>query len=1032
MGVTRCVLAALVSGLLSAGALNAQGTGGTITGKVVDSTSGLPLGSVTVQVVGTSRGAMSRGDGEFTIVNVPAGAQRLRATRIGYAPDEAAVTVVEGQSVTAQLSLTAVAASLSQVTVIGYGTQRKEAVTGAVATIDATDANVGMLSNATNMLQARVAGVNVTLNSGEPGAGAQIRVRGGTSISASNDPLYVIDGVPIQNDQTEATGIGIGGGAALARSPLNLINPSDIASITVLKDASATAIYGSRGANGVILIETKKGRSSRSSMEYEVYGASSSAASKLDFLTGSQYRAFVQEQVTAGKLPASRLADLGTANTNWEDELMRTGYTQNHNLSFSGGSQTTTYRAALNYMDQQGVVISNGFKRYQGRLNAFHDALSGKLRVGVNLMSSRSDNDYLPYENTGGFEGGVLANMAIFNPTYPVTVTNPQTKLTTYFETGLGRQSTRNPVALANQILDLAQTNRTLGNVTSNYSIFSNLSAQLNVGIDRSSSVRRTYIPRVSPAGEFGGQARQVERDLTNTNLQSLLVFNPKFSQTHEFEVTGGYEYSEFDNGEFGAEGRGFTTDAFSFNNLGGGATLVPPFSWREQSKLVSFFSRANYSFRNRYFLTGVIRRDGSSRFGAGNKWAVFPAVSGSWHLSEESFMRGNPIFSDLRLRAGWGLQGNQAVSPYASLILLEPSNGARYPFGDNVVTGVVATRNANPNLKWEETSQTSFALDYAFMQNRFSGTVEYYQKNTSDLLLTVAVPQPALVSTRLENIGRVSNKGFEASLDGRVFDMGRLSVSSGLVLSVERNEVVDLGGRSFITTSSVSGQGQSGQTSQRIIPGQPLGTFWGPQFVGVNAQGQQLFNKYTVTRDTKGVVTSRKLNGTTTAPGGDDYTIIGNANPAYSVGLRSNAVWGKFDGSFLIRSEQGRDVFNNTALVYAAKSNVLTNRNVLASALSDNVGINEPAIYSSRWIEDGAFTRLQNVTVGYTFSLPSSVMGGSDARLFFSGDNLLLISDYSGYDPEVFVDAGLASRGIDYLTYPRARTFTAGVRLQF
>ena len=1033
MRVIRSLMSATVASVVLLSDLSAQGGRGTISGKVVDSTSQTALSSATVQILGTARGALSRADGGFTLTDIPVGAQRVRVARIGYAPQIKDVTVSAGATVTLQFSLNAVAASLTAVVVTGYGTQRREAVTGALATIDASEAKVGLISNATGLIQGRVAGVNVTLNSGEPGAGAQIRVRGGTSISASNDPLYVIDGVPIQNDQTEATGLGIGGGAALARSPLNMINPSDIASLTVLKDASATAIYGSRGANGVVLIETRKGRSGNSSMEYEVTGAASSPSSRLNFLTGSQYRKFVQEQISAGNLPASRLGELGSANTDWEDEITRTSYTQNHNLSFSGGSTNTTYRASLNYMDQQGVVISNGFKRYQARVNGFHDALQGRLQLGVNLTTSRTDNDYLPYENTGGFEGGVLANMAIFNPTNPVTVTNATTKVTSYYETGTGRQSTRNPVALANQIIDLAQTNRTLGNVTSSYRLITGLSTQLNVGIDRSSGVRQTYLPRNSPVGaEFNGRARQVERDLTNVNLQSLLIWTPKIFAGQEFEATGGYEYSTFDNGEFGAEGRGFSTDAFSFNNLGGGAVLTPPFSYREESRLASFFGRANYGYKNRYFLTGVVRRDGSSRFGSGNKWAVFPAVSASWRLSEEGFMKSQSFFSDLRVRAGWGLQGNQAVSPYASLVLLEPSNGARYPFGDKVVTGVVATRNANPLLKWEQTAQTSAAIDYAILQNRFSGTIEYYQKNTSDLLLTVAVPQPALVSTRLENVGKVKNTGFEGSIDGRVWDSGKLSISSGLVLAVERNEVVDLGGRSFINTASVSGQGQSGQNAQRIIPGQPLGTFWGPEFKGVNGTGQQLFNKYTVTRDAKGRETSRKLAGTTIAPGADDYTIIGNANSAFSLGWRSNLNWRKLDASFLIRTEQGRDVFNNTALVYATKSNVLTNRNLLASSLSDKTGIKEPAIYSSRWIEDGSFTRLQNVTVGYTFNLPGTILRGTRARAFLSGDNLLLFSPYSGYDPEVFVDAGLASRGVDYLVYPRARTFTTGLRLQF
>jgi iron complex outermembrane receptor protein len=453
----------------------------------------------------------------------------------------------------------------------------------------------------------------------------------------------------------------------------------------------------------------------------------------------------------------------------------------------------------------------------------------------------------------------------------------------------------------------------------------------------------------------------------------------------------------------------------------------VAPFSFREQSRLVSFFSRANYSYKDRYFLTGVIRRDGSSRFGAGNKWAVFPAFSAGWKISDESWMQGKG-FSNLRLRAGYGLQGNQAVAPYASLILLEPNDGARYPLGDNIVTGVVPTRNENPNLKWEQTAQYNLAAEFGFKDNKYTGTVEYYRKDTRDLLLTVAVPQPALVPTRLENVGSLTNNGIEATFDANLLDSRDKSFTTGLVFSIERNEVQDLGGRSFITTAGVQGQGQSGNTAQRILPGQPLGTFWGAEFVGVNNEGKQLFNNYRVTRE-NGVVTSRVLDGTTTSPDGDDQTIIGDANPDFSLGWRGNLRWKKFDASFLWRGEFGRDVFNNTALVYSTQSAVLQGRNFLRSALTQTDGLTEPAIYSSRWIENGSFFRLQNVTVGYAFKLPGK---GGNARIYLSGDNLLLFTPYSGYDPEVFTDVGLASRGIDYLAYPRARTFTSGLRVQF
>jgi iron complex outermembrane receptor protein len=364
---------------------------------------------------------------------------------------------------------------------------------------------------------------------------------------------------------------------------------------------------------------------------------------------------------------------------------------------------------------------------------------------------------------------------------------------------------------------------------------------------------------------------------------------------------------------------------------------------------------------------------------------------------------------------------------------LLGADGGSRYPFGDQPVTGVTPIRNANPDLKWEETAQSNFAIDYGILNNRLNGSLEYYVKNTHDLLLTVQVPQPAVVGDRLENIGRIRNKGVEFSLDGQVLQRGDLNWSAGLVFSHDNNTVVDLGGRSYIADAGASGQGQSNQTTQRIIPGQPLGTFYGPVFAGVNAQGQQMFNHYTVTRDANGVETSRVLAGTTIAPNGDDYTILGNATPKYSLGLRTNGNWKNFDFSMLIHREAGQKIFNNTALVYSTKSNALQDKNFLKSALTDPTGIKEPAVYSSRWIEDGSFTRLANITIGYTFDMPTFTGVARGSRVYVSGDNLALWTPYSGYDPEVHTQLpGIAPRGIDYLHYPRPRTITGGLRVAF
>lgn len=1027
MAVVRRFTLALVVGLLWSTTLGAQNPvppSGTITGRVVDADTQAGVPDVSVIVEGTRRGAVTGADGTFTIGGVPAGAQTVRARRIGYGAPVQTVNVPNGGSVTAIFAMSKQAAVLEEVVTTGYGTQRRLAITGSVATVDADQAKVAVPTNVTNMIEGRATGVQITQNSGEPGAGAHILIRGGTSISASNEPLYVIDGVAVSGNQVEPGGIGVSGDPPLPRNPLNLINPADIQSITVLKDAAATAIYGARAANGVVLIETRKGNAGGPSMEYEFSGGTSWAPRRLDVLSGAQYRDFISKNVPAA-LPGE-----GTANTNWEDALMRHAPTVNHNLSFAGGSASTTYRASLNFFDQEGAVIQSGMKRYQARVNGTHQAIDGKLRLALNLTGSHVLNDYLPFNENSGFEGGVFVNMVNFNPTHPITVTDPATGVTSYYEIAPGSQSVRNPVGLANQILDKGISDRTLGNASADYDLFSSLTARVNVGVDRTQGDRNFYAPRNSPYGAgFNGQAFRSNRDETNKQLQTLLTFHPTLNNSRELDVVGGYEYSDNVVNEFGVETRSYLTDAFTYNSLGSGNIVQPPYSFNTDARIVSFFGRANLGLADKYFLTLVARKDGASQFGENHKWATFPAISASWRLSQESWIPTGP-FSELRLRAGVGKQGNPAVPPYSSLILLGASGGSRYPFGDNPATGVVPIRNANPDLKWEETKQTNVALDYGFLNNRFNGSLEYYVKNTKDLLLDVQVPQPAVVGDRLENIGKLQNKGVEFSLDGLVMQRSEFTWNAGIVYSHDKNKVVDLGDRTFIPDALASGQGQSNQFTQWIMVGQPIGTFVGPQFAGWNAQGQQLFNHYTVDANGK-----KTLQGQVTSAGltGDDNLILGNANPNYTLGLRTNGTFKKFDFSMLIHREAGQKIFNNTALVYSTKGNALQDKNFLASALTDPTAITEPAIYSSRWVQDGSFTRLANITIGYTFDMPGFTGLGKGARAYVSGDNLALWTPYTGYDPEVHSQLpGIAPRGIDYLHYPRPRTITGGLRVSF
>ena len=1059
MKIVRHLAPALVAGLFWAVPLGAQQSAGTIAGKVIDQTTQQPLVNVEVAIPGTPHRELSRTDGSFRLTGIPSGAQRLRATRIGYGSTFQDVTVPPGGEATVNLALVPAAAILEPVVVTGYGTQRREAITGSVSQIDADAANRGVQVNVDQMIQGRAAGVDITQNNGEPGAGAQVIIRGGSSIGvggATNQPLYVIDGVPINNVAAEPQAMGIFGDPMLPRNPMNLLNPSDIASITVLKDAAATAIYGSRASNGVILIETKKGQASGGpSFEYDGYVATASPAKRFDVLNGAQYSQFVQAQVavwrtdstafssrhpstdtiftkhfkdssaTFNAVDPSNLANLGPANNNWADAITRSSVTHNHNLAFSGGSEATRYRASMNYAKEEGVTLSTGLERIQGRLSATHSDLNGRLRIAVDVTTSRVNNTYLTFENQGGFQGGVFQNVVTFNPTQPITVTD---SLGTHYYDPVG-SSSRNPVAMANQLTDIGHTTRTLGNTSADYDLVPGLTARVLVGFDHSSGDRQEYYPIASPVGVSlgGGLAQQQNLANDTRTVQTQLTLQRQLGQGTSLDVVGGYEYSKFTSSYVQAEGIGFFSDAFSFNDLNAATTRTSS-SNLDQSVLASFFGRANVGFNDRYFLTGVVRYDGSSKFAIGHKWALFPALSASWRLSQESFMAGGP-FSDLRLRLGWGLQGNPGVNPYSSLITLASGSGATYPWGDVPHGGVTPNSNGNPNLKWEQTAQVDGAVDFGLFNNRLSGSVEYYVKNTKDLLLVVNVPQPALATTQLQNVGKLRNSGLEVSLDAVLVSHPGLVWRSGLVFAAERNKVTDLGTTTFIATGDVSGQGQSNQEAERIMVGSPLGTFYGPKFLGVDASGKQIFACTTANTGASCV------NGQTTTGGGPnagDYQVIGNANPDFTLGFHNQVSWGKFDVSFLVRASVGGDVFNNTALVYSTKGNANHNLNFLVPALTDPIGINEPSIYSSHWIESATFVRLQNIEVDYQLDLPVLTRSARSARLYVSADNLLLLTGYSGLDPEVFSGTGTAVRGIDYLTYPRPRTITGGLRLMF
>jgi TonB-dependent starch-binding outer membrane protein SusC len=989
------------------GVSSAFSQGRQVSGTVTDKDSGIPIPGVNVAIEGTTLGTTTALDGSYTIA-IRSGSDVLIFSFIGY---QASREVI-GDRTTIDVALAEDVVLLNEVVVVGYGTQKRGEITGSVSTLDAGEANIGLVTSSDQMLRGRVAGVNIVQNNGEPGSAFVVRIRGGTSISASNEPLYVIDGVPIDNSPTSPGGIGIGGASAPLRNPLNTLNPNDIESLTVLKDASATAIYGSRGANGVILITTKKGSAGRLTVDYDGYVSSSSLTNKIDLLSASAYRNFIQEQVSAGNLSQAALDILGSANTDWQDEVTRNAVTQSHNLALSGGTADAQYRVSLGYMSNQGLIIGSGLDRLTGRLNATQNSLGGSLRFALNLSTAYTEDNYIPYTQTGGFEGALITNVLSYNPTFPVHDATGD-----FFETGVGRQSVRNPVALANEVADKGKTTRTLGNFSAELDLSSDLTFKVNFGADRSQATRRIYLPKSSPVGdEFGGRASQGNLERSSYTLQSYLTYDRSFDDKHAINVLGGYEYNEFILEQFGAEARDFVTDVTGFNALQSGAELINPFSNKEKSKLISFFGRANYNFKERYYLTGVLRYDGSSRFGSGNQWALFPAISGAWRIGDEAFMS-DGVFSDLRLKVGWGIVGSQEIGNNLSIAQLRADTGSRAVLGGVPVTGIAPANFANPDLKWEETTSVNVGVDFGLQDGKYSGTIEWYRKNTTDLLLEIPVPQPAPVPTRLENIGEVRNTGLDVSFNALAYQGTDLKVDIGGVFNTNNNEVISLGPRDEIITGTVSGRGQSDTFAQVIRPGEPLGSFFGPVFTSVENGAQQFADL-----DGDGTV---EINS-------DDRKILGNAQPDFTYGIRAAVSWKEFDLSVFVRGEQGRDIFNNTALVYETKSSATQNQNFIATALGDGTILTEPAKFSSRYIEDGSFLRLDNLTLGYAFDASKLSEYGRRARVYVSVQNLFVLTGYNGYDPEVNTSAGLATLGIDYTNYPRPRTVTLGVSIGF
>jgi iron complex outermembrane receptor protein len=822
----------------------------------------------------------------------------------------------------------------------------------------------------------------------------------------------VVDGVPLSLNNNRQTTIGATAGNTQifnqeGVNPLNSINPADIASMEILKDASATAIYGSRGANGVIIITTKRGQKGRATLTYDTYAGISKVAKKYDVLGAEGYRKFMKDN------NITNFTDRG-ANTNWQDEIFRTAFSHNHNLAASGGSENTSYRGSVGYTSQNGIIIGSGIKNFTGRINVNHRAINDKLLIEMNLSGAQVEEDNAAISSDQGGEGGNILKDAIrFNPTYPV-----------YDSAGNFAQINQfiiNPVSYAKQIEDLRTTRRNLGNLSLTYNILKPLSVNVNLGYSYEGQDGKAYIPRANPLGNAsGGLVNLQESKEWSKLLEVTGRFEQQFGENHRINAIAGYSYQDVVNEGFRNRVSNFISDEFRYNNIGAGSTRDAITSYREQSQLISFYGRLNYSLLDRYLLTLTVRRDGSSKFGLNNKWGTFPSGSVAWRVSNESFFPKGGFVNDLKLRVSYGITGNQEIGNLLAQPTLGPS-GTNYVMGGTAVTAIIPERYANPDLKWEETAQSNIGLDFQFLNNRIYGTLDIYKKNTTDLLLAFQIPSPSVVTTQVANVGEVENKGIEFTIGSRIIEQRDFSWKVDLNMAANRNKVIslssDIWSTKILRNYTVSGFGFTGVNSQAIIPGESLGTFYGPKFLGIKDGIEQYEDV-------------DKSGGFSAA---SDVMIIGNSQPDFTFGIGNTFAYKSFDLSFFIRGVQGNDVFNNTALD-AQRVQILPGQNILAAAINDGVKYGQAAAYSSRWIENGSFMRLDNVSLAYNFNI-SKIPVLKNARVYVTGQNLFLITGYTGLDPEVVSSVpgtGESPRGIDFFPYPRAKTYMIGASVTF
>lgn len=1021
--------------------VNAQQT---VSGTVTDASG--PLPGATVSIKGTSTGTTSDFDGNYTLDNVPADATLVFGF-IGYVAQE---IDVNGRS-TINVTLATDAAELDEVILIGYGTTTVKDATGSVASVSSKDFNKGVIASPEQLIQGKTAGVQISETSGEPGAGVNIRIRGSNSIRSGNNPLFVVDGVPLTSGgapETNVAGIGGSGG----KNPLNFLNPNDIESISILKDASATAIYGSRGANGVVIIQTKGGKGRKGSFEFNNTLSIASPASEYNLL---DREAYLEALSTVGNDPAA--LDFG-ADSDFQDFYTRTAVSNTTDLSYSKSYNTGNIRASFGYTDQSGIVENTSLERLSGRLNATQRLFDDKLTLRTQISLSGVDEERAPISGVAGSTGDLIGASITQNPTAPIDDT---------FDPG---GNVLNPASLLNNFQGISESNRFLGNLSAEYAVTSELAAKVTFGYDKQDTETTSVFSSdvIGLNGVSGiGRGNYATFNQENTLLEATLNYIKEFENS-SLDVVAGFSYQKFQRDGFGSEGAGFASTDLgvmadqlvqTYNNvtsvvdnfavLGYGEdgtyvnTILPEFTSAElpsnferlipafvvnnkfdnYDELQSYFVRANYTLLEKYLFTGTFRADGSSTFGENNRYGYFPSGAVAWQIHREDFIGEN--VSLLKLRIGAGVVGSQEGLGYGRFVQRERAAGGGISNNLEVLPapGTFIDGDPNPDLKWEETTDLNIGVDFGFNNDQLSGTFNLYRKTTNDLLLPRQTAAPSNGEVVFSNLldGQVVNEGMEFSLNYDFVNTQDFGFSAGFNIAYNKNEVQ---GTPFtINTGAIRGNGLTDAFAQRLTAGQPLFSFYMAEFTGFDENGNPTY----LDVDGNGIGD----------PDADKLFLGKDAIPDWNGGLNLNARYKDFDFAAYFNGQFDFYVYNATDNAFYTKSALLIGKNVTEDVLTTTENPASTVAVSSRFLEKADFVRLTSASIGYNLPLGENSFLNS-FRLSLIGQNLFLITGYSGLDPEISTNTGnlnasaIPTAGIDYASYPKPRTVSFGLSASF